>query len=359
MHNIQAMPPRYSHPDLEGFPGLTCYSKKLKSGKTVLYWRLDGKAIGSGTPDDMKAAYLLFKSQSDNPIVERMGGNHSNLLWSDVIDLFERDYYKFQTDAADARNIWSERTALEHRRRLKVYRGKFLKRPFNSISQTEISQLVKSFVGDGQVQNRNLLIHVYRFALDLGACMDNLAENTLPPLKRKRRTVRLDKAGFDAIYAVAPNWLQNAMDISLLTLQARQEVLLMKRSDIVDGHLRVVRLKTAKYTEKAYIAIQIGPELDKIIKRCRFGERLICRNGKPIDPHWFSKVFRRCVDQTGLWKGVERPPGFHQIRSLGADLYLQAGYPKEFIQALMGHTTESMTDHYLEGHGNWQRAEAR
>jgi enterobacteria phage integrase len=37
-------------------------------------------------------------------------------------------------------------------------------------------------------------------------------------------------------------------------------------------------------------------------------------------------------------------------RSLGGALLIEKGWTKKQVQALMTHTSESMTEHYLEGH---------
>lgn len=41
---------------------------------------------------------------------------------------------------------------------------------------------------------------------------------------------------------------------------------------------------------------------------------------------------------------------FHKIRSLGGELYRDAGWKLTQVQALMGHASESMTKLYVEGH---------
>ncbi|HGM5120963.1 hypothetical protein [Stenotrophomonas maltophilia] len=38
------------------------------------------------------------------------------------------------------------------------------------------------------------------------------------------------------------------------------------------------------------------------------------------------------------------------MRSLGGALLRDAGWTTEEVQALMGHASKSMTEHYLEGH---------
>lgn len=50
--------------------------------------------------------------------------------------------------------------------------------------------------------------------------------------------------------------------------------------------------------------------------------------------------------------GVEgdNPPAFHELRSLSGALLRDASWAKAQVQELMTHTSESMTQHYLDGH---------
>ncbi|MGE8210966.1 MAG: tyrosine-type recombinase/integrase [Stenotrophomonas rhizophila] len=47
---------------------------------------------------------------------------------------------------------------------------------------------------------------------------------------------------------------------------------------------------------------------------------------------------------------IENPPSFHEIRSLGCALLNGSGWKIEQVQALMGHSSVAMTEHYLDGH---------
>lgn len=46
-------------------------------------------------------------------------------------------------------------------------------------------------------------------------------------------------------------------------------------------------------------------------------------------------------------------PTFHEIRGLGGALYLEQGFSKEYVNLLMGHTTQQMTDDYSDLHITW------
>lgn len=51
-------------------------------------------------------------------------------------------------------------------------------------------------------------------------------------------------------------------------------------------------------------------------------------------------------------------PTFHEIRALGGALYLEQGFSKEYVNLLMGHTSQKMTDEYTDQHQNWTECDA-
>ncbi|PJL17149.1 integrase [Stenotrophomonas maltophilia] len=65
-------------------------------------------------------------------------------------------------------------------------------------------------------------------------------------------------------------------------------------------------------------------------------------------PEQLSRAFSKARDAAGV--DGRSPPTFHEIRSLGGALLRDAGWTTEEVQALMGHASKSMTEHYLEGH---------
>jgi enterobacteria phage integrase len=65
-------------------------------------------------------------------------------------------------------------------------------------------------------------------------------------------------------------------------------------------------------------------------------------------PEQLSRAFADARDEAGI--DGENPPTFHEIRSLGGAMLREAGWSKVQVQELMTHTSESMTQHYLDGH---------
>jgi hypothetical protein len=203
-------------------------------------------------------------------------------------------------------------------------------------------------------RHRNVLVQLLRFCRAKGWIDHNPADATLVKVEVKERR-RLTLEDYRAIWRHASTPMQNAMDLSLQTLQARLEVATMRWADIVNGVLNVRRQKT-----NAYLAIEIAPELEDVVRRCRddvVSPYLVHqaigankrRRAKALSPESISRGFARARDASKRFEGVapgERPT-FHEIRSLGADLYRKAGKDP---QQLLAHAERAMTEHYLEGH---------
>lgn len=183
--------------------------------------------------------------------------------------------------------------------------------------------------------------------------------------KRKRERLTID--AYRAVYEHAPQWLRNAMDLSLLTLLRREDVALARFADIRDGALWVIPAKTDT-TSMARLKIAMTPDLEALVARCRDdvlspfiihrlplrarpqGQRAPDRqHHTQVMPDQISRAFQAARAAAGI--GGENPPTFHEIRSLGGALLVtECGWTKEQVQALMGHGDVATTTIYLDGH---------
>ncbi len=208
---------------------------------------------------------------------------------------------------------------------------------------------------------------IFKHAKAEGYADTNPAESTLNrPVEKQRQ--RLSKDDFDAIYRhpQTEQWLRNAMDLGLLTLQRESDIV---RMEIPEGDvIEVIQKKTG-----AAIQITIGNQLREVIKRCRdnivspylvhrIPHRCVKAKSKnhptQVTSDYLCKAFSKARDNTHLFdhlKARERPT-YHEIRSLGIVLYEKAGIdPKD----LAGHMTEESQKRYKEGHGiEWKKAES-
>lgn len=187
--------------------------------------------------------------------------------------------------------------------------------------------------------------------------------------RKKRQPLDLD--GFRAIRAVAPEWLKLAMDLSLVTLQARNEICHMQHSHWRNGFVYVIREKTSGASNMAFIRIAITPQLEELQRRARRLDNiaspyLVHRapgrarrewiDGKPhwsfVNPNYLTNAFAAARDASGHYAHLtpEQQPSFHEIRGLGSRLY--KGHAKteaEQIQRLMAHGDQRTTQIYLQG----------
>lgn len=144
--------------------------------------------------------------------------------------------------------------------------------------------------------------------------------------------------GYQAIRKHAEPWLRNAMDLGLHTLLRAGDLAALRFEDIRDGYLYVIPRKT-ETTSYHRLKLQIAGDLGIVIERCRDGMAspyLVHRlpRGLPTRKKWakereyytqllteqISRAFERARSKTPQFKGVENPPTFHEIRSLGGDL---------------------------------------
>lgn len=182
--------------------------------------------------------------------------------------------------------------------------------------------------------------------------------------ERKRERLSLDI--YNRIWEESATWLRNAMDFSLLTLLRREDVVAAKFSDLHDGRLCVVPLKT-RDSSGVRLRIAVDGDLADLISRARdavvspYIVHRLPEKARPqhmraggrdhhtqVLPEQLTRAFADARDAAEIVG--DNPPSFHEIRSLGAALLEEKGWTREQIQALMGHSDIEMTNDYLRGH---------
>lgn len=216
-------------------------------------------------------------------------------------------------------------------------------------------------------QYRMVLIWIFDAAMQEGwVDMNPFSVTRRGTAKRQRDRLTLD--GYKAIHAAAPPWLQNAMDLSLLTLLRREDIVSLCFSDAHDGALWVMPGKTENSTG-VRLKITLTEELDDAIKRCRddvaspYLVHRLPEKARPREmrakkrehhtqvlPTQLSRYFGEVRDGLEMFSAVKHPPTFHEIRSLGGALLKEKGWTLEQVQALMAHASGEMTELYLGGH---------
>jgi len=152
----------------------------------------------------------------------------------------------------------------------------------------------------------------------------------------QRQRDRLTRETYEAIWKHAAPWLQRAMDLSLLTLLRREDIVTATFADIHDGALWIIPSKTETSTG-ARLKLPTDGALAELIARCRtdiVSPYLIHRlpekarptgmRAKTRTPHTqvlpeqLSRAFADARDAAQLT--TDNPPTFHEIRSLGAEV---------------------------------------
>ncbi|MBA1290527.1 phage integrase Arm DNA-binding domain-containing protein [Pseudomonas japonica] len=245
--------------------------------------------------------------------------------------------------------------------------------PIDQITIRMVAEFLKPLTPRSSNQARATLSDVFTHAAAEGLCPDNPAANTIAKIEKKQRK-RHTVEGLKAIREKSPLWLQNAIDLALVTAQRRGDILNMKFEDIRDGYLYVVQSKTEKASDAGWLKVKVTPQLTAILARCRDEvlspylvhrrpERKKKREGKDhwtkVDERFLTRAFKDARDASGCyadWK-EEEMPGFHEIRALTLHLYKRAGKDG---QKIAGHATENMTRNYQKDHADvvWSEVEA-
>jgi len=235
--------------------------------------------------------------------------------------------------------------------------------------------LTTNHPGSAYVQYRAVLSQIFQFAQTKGWIDKDPVVPTRTTNHYAKQRRRLTVEQFKAMHVIAPDWMQIAMELSLLCLFGRAEVTAARYEDIRNGRLHYIRQKTKDRSKTAYVAIELTPALEDLIRRSRLiapvspfiVHRMPARrNDRRTKTHWsqvsgdyLSREFAKLREHIPSIKRLPESaqPTFHEIRSLGSRLLELQGTSINDIQVLMGHADESMTQHYLDGHDTrWQQA---
>lgn len=254
-----------------------------------------------------------------------------------------------------------------------------------TITRRECVALLEAQTPEQHNRYRQFMHQVFLHAVAQGLRDDNPIEMTVKKTVVRQRQ-RLTREVFDGIHAAAAPWFRRALDLALWSLQRREDLTLLRS----DQHWKDGRLFVAQGKVEAHgtgrLRVTPGEKLKAAIIAClnapqradcpfllfKVPERHAPAEWKVHDyqlaPEMLTREFQRLRDELvdargkSIWKGIpeRQRPSFHEIRSLGGDMYVQdLGWPREKVQALYGHTTMEMTQHYLDGHGEkWDDVEA-
>lgn len=348
---------------------------KQVNGQSVVYYRYrfpDGrrKSLGRDKAHAIAVAKALNEKLSC-PTVQQaaaaiLGDSGENPALSSVIEQFRQHYLTGKR--------YSKRTMAEIDFKLANYSDLWGDQRIRSFTTLQLAQFLNDKPVSAYVKHRKLLMDLFGFAGHQGLIDSNPAAMTLAKsdADRQKKRQRHTPEGYQAIRDAAPDWLKRAMDIALRSLQRRGDLTRLHRDqvDMTAGTIRVMQEKTKQYQKPVYLEIQMGPELKVAVQAC-MGTGIPCpylihyrparmqsrdRQGKMhpfavTDDH-LTKTFAKVRDEVGVYSHLEpgERPTFHDIRALGIWMYQKAGFPPEYINALSGHASDKMREHYAEGH---------
>lgn len=274
-----------------------------------------------------------------------------------------------------ARKNYTERTLEEQNYRLASYLKKWPDKAVRDFDTTDITAFLNKLTDNAYVKHRKLLWSLFQFAGHQGYVSVNPAAVTLIKHESKKvrqrhtwegylqilnfpgRPARGDKPAVEA----TPAWLQRAMRIGLYSLQRREDVVLLHKTenkvDMKARTITVLQRKTRNYKNPVWIEIEMGDELLAAVDEClrsdvpcpylihRRPDKLSKqdRDAKPhafaVTPGYLSREFSRFRDASGAYAALKpgERPTFHELRALGTHLYGEAGYSDEYVMALSGH----------------------
>ena len=306
--------------------------------------------------DAAKQLNLEFMRGAD--LVHKVQGVASD-LFSDFLDTYERDILPPRELAKGTLDLYAVR--------FRQFRRAFEGLAVDQITIRMVAELLDSLTPRAANQARALLIDVFNHAASKGLCPDNPAASTIAKIEKKQRK-RHTIEGVRAIREKAPAWLQNAIDLALITAQRRTDILAMRFDDVRDGHLYVVQQKTSKASDAAWIRFKVTPQLQAVLTRCRDNvpspflihrrpERKRQKQAEQkehwtkIEERYLTRAFKEAREAAGCYANWtdEEQPGFHEIRALSLHLYKKAGKDG---QRIAGHASEEMTKNYQRDHAD-------
>lgn len=288
-----------------------------------------------------------------------------NPLMIQVVDEFISDWLPEQN--------YSQRSLQERLIKLNKYRETWPHAVVGSLDTFAIAQFLRPLTSASAKQHRILLDQLFRFAASRGYSTQRPMIDIERRKSERRKRARHTWEGYLQIYEACPQWLKNACDAGLYSLQRRSDLVAINVEQQIDLKARTIRIlqqKSRNYDKPVYIDIIMGDELYKAVmasvwsgincpflvhhRPVRITKQMRESRLHPfaVPARYLTDEYSKVRDRVGCYNHlpVLQRPGFHSIRALGIWLYTKAGYSDDYIMALAGHANERMKSHYTEGH---------
>ena len=365
---------------------LNLYANK-KSSITYFSYRHPQTGVRTGMGTNRNKAVAAAKQL--NQLLTKASDLISNVVKTD--DTFSLYVEYFRDEVLPAKRIkgfeLSSSFLKEAVRRCNVFIRELGHISFSAITQQDISNYLKS-CSSAEVFNshKTLLSQIFKQAISDGRQIQNFPELILRADTEHTKRDRLSLEEYKAIYKCASTAIRNAMELSLNSIQRRTDIKNWRFDyERADGFIYLIQSKTRKHGKAAYLRIPVdlpvvysqsgAKTLSDLIRQCR--DKQVCpyvihqlpgRRGMPMASEkehvmqltgdQLSKGFANARDLAGVGKESEYPPTFHELLSLGEYLRKEQGWTVKQIQILRGHSSEKMTQKYLDGQ-EWTTVEMR
>lgn len=302
---------------------------------------------------EARAGNALVASRTPKTLVERIkqGDGKTVNQWAD-------DWLVIASKDPEG-NPRAEKTIVNYKSSLRELRARCGHLLVDEVTPMAIAEIMKHYTDAGKLRMGETvytnLLELFRVAETKG--LIRVGKNPVAPIEPVKSKVKRLRLGLDEFMKVhaaqKSHWGRLGMELALVSAQRRGDVAMMRRADIVDGHIQVDQRKSGGETKLGIpLSLRldaVGWTLQEVIDRCRTAglispfilhhRRLGAHYapGDPVQPDGLSEKFADALKLTGIQIEEGRtPPTFHEIRSLAIRLWTkQAG--KEFAQALAGH----------------------
>lgn len=188
----------------------------------------DGKFFPFGADrlkaiDAAKQLNLEFMRGAD--LIGTVMGNSSE-SFAGFLDAYERNVLPPRELAKGTQGLY----AVHFRRFRKHFEGKAV----DQITIRIIAEMLDALTPRTANQCRALLVDIFNHAAAKGLCPDDPAASTINRIEKKQRK-RHTIEGLKTIREKSPVWLQNAIDLALITAQRRTDILNMRFDGVREG----------------------------------------------------------------------------------------------------------------------------
>lgn len=194
-------------------------------------------------------------------------------------------------------------------------------------------------------REKALLSHIWNFAREYGYTAKANPCAGVRGVPERGRDVYVHDDEYRSVWDAAEPPLRDAMDLAYLTGQRPADVLAMDERDLRDGAIEIAQGKTGAKL-RIEVAGDLAAALDRIAARkrgyvVRATRLIVDERGQPLTERQLRRMFDAARADAGVsWQ-------FRDLRAKAATDKTDAAGDIRQAQAQLGHSTITMTEHYV------------